>query len=62
MAAEVGMKPKVEIITYRAEDGSEGLLKAAELAKIKNQKRQEEYNQRQRGIEKEFRRKQAAAQ
>jgi hypothetical protein len=54
MAAEVGMKPKVEIITYRAEDGSEGLLKAAELAKAKNQKRQEAYNQRQRGIEEQL--------
>jgi hypothetical protein len=29
-------------------------LKAAELAKAKNQKRQEAYNQRQRGIEEQL--------
>jgi hypothetical protein len=63
MATEVGIKnPKVEIITYRAEDGPEGLLKAAELARAKNQKRQEEYHQRQRDIEEQLKRNQAQRQ
>ena len=57
MAAEAGVKPRVEIITYKSEDGLEGLLKAAELAREKNQKRKEAYLQRQRGLEEQLRRK-----
>jgi integrase len=46
MAAEVGVKPQVEIITYNAKDGREGLFAAAEMARAENQKRQREHQQR----------------
>jgi hypothetical protein len=36
----------VEIITWRADEGSEGLFKAAEIARAENQKRERKYQQR----------------
>jgi hypothetical protein len=48
MAAEMGAKsPKVEIITWNADKGSEGLFEAAEIARAENQKREIEHQQRQ---------------
>jgi hypothetical protein len=47
MAAEMGAKPKIEIITRNTEEGSKGLFKAAEIARAENQKRErqhQEYN------------------
>jgi integrase len=43
MAAELGLKPKVEIITWNAKEGSEGLFAAAEIARGENQKREKEH-------------------
>jgi len=44
MAAEMRAKPRVEIITWNADkEGSEGLFKAAELARAENQKREREH-------------------
>jgi hypothetical protein len=42
----VGGKPKVEIITWNATDGSEALFKAAEIARAENRKREREHQQR----------------
>jgi hypothetical protein len=38
MAAEMGARPKIEIITWNTEEGSKGLFKAAEIARAENQK------------------------
>jgi hypothetical protein len=47
MSVEVGGgKPKVEIITWNATDGSEALFAAAEKARAENQKREREHQQR----------------
>ncbi len=48
MAAEMGAKPpQVEIITWNADkEGSEGLFKAAAIARDENQKREREHQQR----------------
>jgi hypothetical protein len=43
MAAEMGAKPKVEIITWNAKEGSEALFKAAGIARAENQKREKEH-------------------
>jgi integrase len=43
MAAELGLKPKVEMITWNAGDGSEALFKAAGIARAENQKREKEH-------------------
>ena len=40
MAVEMGAKPKVEIISWNAKDGPEGLFAAAEMARAENQKRE----------------------
>jgi integrase len=45
MAAEMGAKPKVEIISWNAKEGSEGLFKAAAIARAENQKREREHQQ-----------------
>ena len=45
-SVEVGGKPKVEIITWNATDGSETLFKAAEIARAENRKREREHQQR----------------
>ena len=47
MAAEMGAKPQVEIITWNPDkEGSEALFKAAAIARAKNQKREREHQQR----------------
>jgi hypothetical protein len=46
MAAEVGLKPKVEIITWDKASGPETLFAAAEKARAENQKREREHQQR----------------
>ena len=47
VGAEMGAKPQVEIITWNADkEGSEGLFRAAELARAENQKREREHHQR----------------
>jgi hypothetical protein len=44
MAAETGIKPQqVEIITWNADKGSEGLFEAAEIARAENQKREKQH-------------------
>jgi hypothetical protein len=47
-AAEAGVKPpQVEIITWNTDkEGSEGLFKAADIARAENQKREIEHQQR----------------
>lgn len=48
MAAEMGAKPpQVEIITWNSnKEGSEGLFKAAEIARAENQKREKEHQEK----------------
>ena len=49
MAAEMGgAKPKVEIITWDEASGSEGLFKAAEIARAENLKIKKEHQNRHR--------------
>jgi integrase len=45
MATEVGIKPQVEIITWDAKDGSEGLFAAAEIARGENDKRKKQHQE-----------------
>jgi hypothetical protein len=45
MAAEMGIKPKVEIITWNAKEGSEGLFAAEEIARVGNQKRERQHQE-----------------
>ena len=45
MAAEEGVKAQVEIITYDAKDGTEGLFAAAEMARAENQKRERHHQE-----------------
>jgi hypothetical protein len=46
MAAEVGLKPKVQIITWDKASGPEALFAAAEKARAENQKSEREHQQR----------------
>jgi hypothetical protein len=46
LIAETGAKPQVELITWNTDKGSEGLLKAAEIARAENQAREKEHQQR----------------
>ncbi len=47
MAAEMGAKPpRLEIITWNSDKGSEGLFKAAEITRAKNQARERDHQQR----------------
>jgi integrase len=47
MAAEMGAKPQVEIITWNPDkEGSEALFNAAAIARAENQKREREHQQR----------------
>jgi hypothetical protein len=43
---EIKQPPPVEIITYKAEEGSEGLFKAAAIARAENEKKEKEHQRR----------------
>jgi integrase/recombinase XerD len=43
---DMGVQSKVQIITYEAEEGSEGLFKAAAIARAENEKREKEHQLR----------------
>jgi hypothetical protein len=40
------IKTPAEIITYRVDEGSEGLFRAAEVARAENDKREKEHQER----------------
>jgi hypothetical protein len=47
MLEDMGVKSQqVEIITWNAKEGSEGLFKAAALARAENEKREKEHQRR----------------
>jgi site-specific recombinase XerC len=54
MAAQAGVKAKVEIITWHAEDGLEGLFAATEIARAENQKRQKEHQRRHKELQQRY--------
>jgi hypothetical protein len=57
IAAEAGLKPKVEIITWDKASGPEALFAAAEKARAENQKREREHQQRHHQLDEQYRKK-----